>query len=517
MTGTPASTRYAGAWLALLLVAIACAVPYLPALSHAFVYDDHGSITENPFLQQPDAWVRTLTFGTFRDPHVLDGQRPMVILSYLADRALWGDAAWGFRLTNVLLHAGCAAAMAALFGRWTGRTALGCAAGLIAGLHPLATEAVQVPAFREDLLAALFVLLFLLFSNDWKNRWRALPMLGIALLAKETAVAAPLVLGWAWWCFPAMRPGRRQAIGFLATALALVGVYVLAAYTARPLQSVGGAWNGLALRFPANFATLPWLFVEWCRLLVVPWPLCADRVVVPVQSWGDLRWIAGVGLLAGVTALAWLSRRRLPAVAFAAGWLLLNFAPVSNAVPLFNPLADRYLYLPLAGFGLAVASLVALLPQRQTVMACLCAALAGLSHVRLKDWRDDETLWRATLRTEPRSARAQTWLGLIATGRGDLAEARVRYMAAISLNPQDVNPRVNLAVLDGRTGSPASAEKILREAAEIRPDRPEVWSNLAVALELQGRSAEAQQARERAASCDSYRAAANAAAMRPQS
>ena len=516
MTPAPASPRPPRAWLALLLVAVACALPYLPGLRHAFVYDDHGSITENPFLQQPEAWSRTLSLRTFRDPHILDGQRPLVILSYLVDRALWGDNPSGFHLTSVLLHGACAATFAALFARLTGRLALGCAAALLAGLQPLASEAVQVPSFREDLLAALCVGLFLLVSNQWKFRWWALPILGLALLAKETAVVAPLLLVWGWWCFPSLRPARREAVVFAASACALVALYIGFAYTARPLQAAGGAWNGLALRAPQNLTTAPWIFVQWIKLLLVPWPLCADRIVAPVPAWTDARFLQGCALLLAFPAFAWLGRRRLPAAAFGAGWIVLNFAPVSNLVPLFNPLADRYLYLPLAGFGLLAAGLLAFAPPRRTLLACVCAVYAGLVHIRLPEWRSDETLWLATARTEPRSARAQTWLGLIAKNRGDVGEARFRYQAAMRFNPQDVNPRVNLAVLEGQSGNIAAAESLLREAARLRPDRAEVWSNLAVALDALGRSDEAVQARIRAAECDPYRAAANAAAIRPQ-
>ena len=49
-------------------------------------------------------------------------------------------------------------------------------------------------------------------------------------------------------------------------------------------------------------------------------------------------------------------------IGFGLAWVLLTLAPVSNVGPLFNPVADRYLYLPLIGiaFSLFVVVIAAL-------------------------------------------------------------------------------------------------------------------------------------------------------------
>jgi Flp pilus assembly protein TadD len=114
-----------------------------------------------------------------------------------------------------------------------------------------------------------------------------------------------------------------------------------------------------------------------------------------------------------------------------------------------------------------------------------------LLQVRLRDWRDDETLWSSVLRVNPDSARAHTWLGLAAKHRGARDEAARLFRRAETLNPHDTSALVNLAVLAGESGDAAAAEALLREAVSRRPDRADAWQNLAVALRLQGREAEA--------------------------
>lgn len=493
-----------------------------PAGGIAFVYDDHGSIAENPFLRRPGAWLATLSLRTFVDPHVIDGQRPVVILSYLIDKALWGFSPAGFHLTNLFLHAACVALVFLLASGTSASPRVRFSVALLFGLHPVLTETVQVPAFREDMLAALFVLTFLVLAVRGR-RWPALAALALALCSKETAVVAPALLAWWWLCFrggegavpaagPAVpvRPVRDRTI-LLAAAAALVAVYLVVAFAHRPLQAAGQAWNGLALRWPDNVTTAPWLFVLSLRRLVVPHPLCADYVVSPAGL-ADLRFYAGLAALAFAAATAWRLRRRAPVAAFGVGWLLINFLPVSNLVPLFNPIADRYLYLPTAGFALLLAGALAHVSAMRAgvghgrrvslSVAAVCAIYAAVSVNRLADWRDDETLWNATARTEPRSARAQTWLGLLAAGRGDEAEARRRYEEADRLNPHNVHALINLAVLDGQAGRVEEAERKLRIAVARRPDFPDGWWNLAAALNIQGRALEAQSVARRAAALD---------------
>ena len=74
---------------------IAAGAVYTNAIDNPFIYDDYRLILENRSIVPPT----TLTALVRHDP-----TRPLVNLSYAADRALYGPAPWGFHLTNILLH-----------------------------------------------------------------------------------------------------------------------------------------------------------------------------------------------------------------------------------------------------------------------------------------------------------------------------------------------------------------------------------------------------------------------------
>ncbi len=470
----------------LFAVLALAAAAYAPGLFHAFVYDDHGTIAENTFIEQPAQLGRVLTLRTLADPQVIDGQRPTLLLTAFLDRAMWGLNPAGWHLTSLLLHLAAAALLFRLLTRLDPAPLRPAVLTLLFALHPVLSEAVQMPSYREDLLAGLCGLAYLLACA----RGRAggsLAWFALALLSKESAAALPGIALLLWWLVPTTRPPARRIVLHLAAAGLLLLAYGWAAFLERPAQALSVAWNGYSLPWPENLRRAPGIFLFYLRLLVAPWPLCADRAV-PVFPFGP-----GLCVLCGLLFIGWRLRRARPLVTLGLGWLLLAFLPVSNLLPLFNPVGERYLYLLAPGFLLILAGLP---PGRLVRGAAVAGALAFLILVplRLRDWRSDETLWTSVLRVNPDSARAHTWLGLAAKQRGDRAEAARRFAQAEQLNPHDVTALINLAVLDGQAGDPAAAEARLREALRRRPDRPDVWHNLALALRLQGRLEEAAQA-----------------------
>ena len=499
-----------GYWILLLILV---AFPFATGLSHEFVYDDHGSIVENPFLDEPGSLQQTLTFQTLTDSSIPDGRRPLVILSYLLDRAVWGLQPFGYHLTNLVLHllvivllfllARCVQPERGPFPAF--------ATALLYGLHPILTEPVQCPAFREDILLTLFVLMFLLATTRPRTVWLAIPALGLALLAKESAVVAPALALWMWFCFPATRLRRGVAISLIGISGAIIVLFIILWSAFGSLQAVNAEATATALPFPANLLTAPWLWIKDIRLLIWPYPLIADYVITPVTKISDWRFLAGMIALLASAMIAVAGARRAPTMAFGLGWMLIAFVPVSNLVPLYNPLAERYSYLIAIGFAWIIAQLLSLLPERSgrcatgpsaatqepaclhrrvLPLALICAAYTGLIVHRITDWTDDHALWSKTLQQEPRSARAHTWIGLDCKKNGEIEQALKHFTEADRLNPMEISGLINIAVLYGQNGRLGEAEQLLREAVRRRPDKADAHWNLAVALNAQGRPKE---------------------------
>ncbi len=494
------------AWKWVLWLAVAAA-PWLAGRSHPFLYDDVGMIAENAFLENPANLGAVLSGRTLADPHVVNGRRPAVLATYFLDRALYGLRPAGWRATSLALHLGCAALLAGLLRRLTRNEYLAAAAGLLFALHPAPAEAVHAPGFRADVLCLFFVLAFLhAFLAPGPRaglvRMGGLACLALALLAKETAVVAPLLLGTLMVLFPAAFPGsRRDNLVGWAAAAGLAALF-FAAWLALPtdLQAAGGAWNGESLRCPETLYSAPALWARSLRLLLVPWPLNVTPGFAPVVSPTSLRSLWGLIWLALGAVGAWKARQAAPELTLGLVWMLVFFLPVANLWPLLHPVADRYFY-PLApGFAILAAWILAHQSRRGRALGlgALAAIYALLLAVRLGQWDSAEKLWSTAYFQNPRSATAATWLGLLRQDAGDADGARAFYRAATEANPQAAAAWINWGVLEGQTENWVESERLLRRAVELQPGGAKGWINLATCLERQGRRAEAEQAAARA-------------------
>jgi predicted negative regulator of RcsB-dependent stress response len=470
-----------------IILAVCAFVPYLSGVFHGFVFDDHGTIVENAFLENPAHVWQLLSLQTIGDPAVVDGNRPMVLLSYFFDRAIWGLSSFGYHLTNLLLHILVVLLVFSLGRRiFSSQNEWGAfAAALIFALHPALTEAVQLPAYREDLLCVLFMLCCLRLSLSLARGALigAVIFMILAILSKESAVVTPLLIGWL--CIQISDPivPRRRWMGLVMATTIVAFLFIVWWASGPSVQAMAAAWNGSSLRFPSNLLTAPWIFLQYLRLLVFPYPLAADYVVTPVTTLLNFRFV--LGFLSVILLIAVMVSVKKTPLAIGLGWLLIAFLPVSNVLPLFNPMAERYLYLMAVGFVLVVGWGLQQLSSRRMaslVLAILCALLAWRTMDRVKDWEDDYSIWLSTLSAQPQSARAHTWLGLYQKDHGHREAARSLFQEADELNPQDVSGLLNLAVLAGEEGKYKEAERMLREAIRRQPKNIQAHWNLAVAL-----------------------------------
>jgi hypothetical protein len=167
-----------------ILVAIALGLLtfglYAISLKSGFVYDAQLQIEQDDYIHTPSNLLDVLTFRVMaRD--VLDFNRPVHLASLMLDSLIWGRNPFGYHLTNILLHTANVLLLFALLREWTKQYLIACkapraelgallAAGLGAAMfavHPLCTEVVAEPTYREDLLACFFMLIALALASRW--------------------------------------------------------------------------------------------------------------------------------------------------------------------------------------------------------------------------------------------------------------------------------------------------------------------------------------------------------------
>ncbi|HEX6626246.1 MAG TPA: hypothetical protein VF064_21190, partial [Pyrinomonadaceae bacterium] len=192
----------------------------------------YSNVAGNYFLSDDFAQIGRVLAG---DLSVVWGRehggffRPVFILSYVFDVALWGRRPFGFHLTNVLVHALNSFLVSLLARRlFDGagvaagrRDAAALGAGLLFLLHPSHTEAVSWISGRADVLATFFGLLSLLFHLSYAQA---------RLSDKRTPRRAPLAISFvlSLLCF-ALALFAKEAAAFIPLAALLLGARAAAA------------------------------------------------------------------------------------------------------------------------------------------------------------------------------------------------------------------------------------------------------------------------------------------------
>ncbi len=448
-------------FLAASLVVVTLA--YWIGLSGPFLLDDFGN------LRDIGDWVageRTWLSAVLNNRSGMGG-RPLSMLSFSADAALWGMDAWHFKLTNLLLHLACGIALWALARRLCARdpdlrahaawTAAALAALWLA--LPIQVSSVLYVVQRMAILAALFMFcalwLYVVAREQLEqgsrrgmfNLWLGVPTLtGLAFLAKENGALVPLmalVLEIAYFR-PSPAQRRPRAVWwFFLLLVALPAVLFLIHIAIRP----GWLLDGYRLRdftLMERLLSQPRILWDYVGSIFLPYGprlgLFHDNYP---KSTGLLSpWTTLVACLAWLVtmALAWRHRIRHPGLLAGAGLFLAAHAMESSVFALELYFEHRN-YFASAGLLLMAATLASwgLWRIRPTpIFRTTLLALAGMllivmltvTHGRARVWASTETLYGQELIHNPDSPRLRSFVAGAAIQSGDVDAALAHIAAA---------------------------------------------------------------------------------------
>ncbi len=521
---TPEITAVApepGRWPMVAIFALVLAVSlaaYYPALAGDFLWDDSGHVT-NPALQSwSGLWRIWFEVGVTQQYY------PLLHTAFWIEHRLWGDAPVGYHVVNLLQHAAAATLFGVLLrrlfdGNASASTGLrasdsdAVAAGLqrrrypraewfAAGLfllHPVCVESVAWICEQKNTLSLVLylgaALAYLRFDAGRSPRAYAVATLLFvgALLTKTVTASLPAALLVVFW-WQRGRLGWRREVKPLLPWFALgAGGGLFTAHFERVLIGAQGTDFTLgALERPLLAGRVFWFYLG-----KLAWPADLSFVyprwhVDAAVGWQWLFLAAALGLLAG---LAWWSRRtRGPlAAALVFGGSLFPVLGFVNVYPfVFSYVADHFQYLAsLTVFALAGVGLSFLPRSAGTITATLLAALCGiLTWNQASDYRDNVTLYEATLRKNPDAWLAHHNLATILVDRGRPDVALPHIERTLALRPDYPEALNNLGNCVTHLGRAAEAIAPLEHALRLRPRYAEAHNNLGIALMALGRNDE---------------------------
>ena len=378
-SASASSASFRPSLLAALVIVAAGFAAYADSFHGPFVFDDVGSIPDNPTLHSLGrAW--SPPHGGAAGGLSVAG-RPVLNFSLGLNYAVSGLQVWSYHALNLAIHV---LAGLTLFGvlrrtflrpvladRFGAQSrALAFAIATLWTLHPLQTEAVTYIIQRAESLMGLFFLLTLYaairaMESDAprRGRWWALSVASAVLGAgtKEiAALAPPLVFLYDRTFVSGSFRAAWQRHRFLHLSLAATWMPLLG-FLATTGGNRGGTFHLADASLWFSHALTQFEAVtRYLWLSFVPFPLIFDYGEIPAPDIGmALLWAVPVlGLLA---ATVWALRVK-PVLGFLGAWFFLILAPTSVLPATLQIIVEHRMYLPLAavlaGVGAAVWILI---------------------------------------------------------------------------------------------------------------------------------------------------------------
>jgi hypothetical protein len=491
--------------LMLLMVSVAAALPFFPALGGPFFWDDTHLILNNPHVHSFSHIGHSLThsfFDTGPDSGVefIKYFRPLLHLSYALDWKVGSGNPAVFHATNLVLAMCATWLVASSIGRWTRLPGWACLMALLWAWHPTKSESVSWISGRTDLLVTIFILIVCraraMRADSPRASWGIeIVATVLAYASKETAILLPLFLcieSWSKQRHPALTPQvvvtmLKSSAGHVLLALA----YIAARSRWLPVVALHDATMDRQLPM-TRIGLILETFGRAVQLSVFPYVQSAEHGLATFESHNQLiisRSYAALGglCIAAFIGLIVITRRKAPAIALGAAAFVVALLPTANLIPthLESVIYERFLYLPTIGLallftGIMLAVVRSVRARRGLTFIFTCAlVVAGLkSTARAQDYADPERFWTHERAVNPLSIIAEQGLVEYAQlhGRGTTAlenlvnchrNANMRRQSRIAIRcAYDGALMVADSVADLDTASLKNSERIFRAFAQ---------------------------------------------------
>lgn len=498
----------------LLLIIALVAITYGNSLLNDFVGDDHMLFVESDFFKSWDHFAQLFTPAAVTDVNDLflndEGRprsrvvsyRPVVMATYFPEYQLWRLNPFGYHLNNLLIHIANSILVFFLVGHIVRHKKTALLSALLFSVHPINAEAV-CNIGRADILAGFFSLgsLFCFMKYPQTSGRRRKVVCGtslvsffLAVFTKESAIVLPGVM-MAYDFFIGRSSGKTILVRFKSRYLGYLlissfYIYIYFFVFPNPLVKRVSFLGGGVL---THLATMIHIVVEYITAFLWPFsigilPPMYTPSVKPLWSHENV-WAVSLLLLVLLLAKRQLSHR-VP-LSFFISWLALALLPVSNIIPLANPMAYRFMYFPSVGFftilaiGFEQFFGVDRYPGIKMILKCAVIATCILLTIFLNSrWQNNYTMAKTILKSYPDSSKAYHLLAYYFQKRGEYKQARAQLKKALTIEPENPVFYHDLGAL--YTNDPQKAIENFKMAIKLYPAYKRASTDLCRAYANQG-------------------------------
>jgi tetratricopeptide (TPR) repeat protein len=473
---------------------LAALLAYWPALRGTLIWDDTAHITAPALQSLHGLWRIWFELGATQQYY------PLLHSAFWVEHRIWGDAVLGYHLANLTEHTVSSFLVVLIVRRLKLPDAW--LAGCIFALHPVCVEAVAwISEQKSTLSGVLYLASALTYLHFDRSRRKsqylwALGLFVSALLCKTVTATLPAVLLVVFWWKRGRLDWRRDVTPLLPWFVLGASAGIFTAWV--EVNYIGAKGTGYDLTLIQHVLLAGRILCFYISKIVWPANLIFSYPhwqVDPTVGWQYLYPLGVLALVAGLLILArrpnGLARRGPLAGFLIFGGTLFPVLGFLHVFPFkYSYVADHFQYLACLGIIVPGAWLiVGSVPQisgtiRNAFGIVVLAILGLLTWQQSGLYRDNETLYRATVVRNPDSWMAHNLLGMIlAQTPGRLTDAEAEFEATIRLQPDHAKAHMNLGnVLSQMPGRLPDAIAEYQAALRIWPGYAPAHDNLGIAL-----------------------------------
>ena len=438
-------------------------------LHSPFHYDDAHAIVENPHIKDLSKFQEKVGIQNVFN-------RSALLLSFAVNQHLGGMEVFGYHLVNILIHILSAILWFFLVKEFLGIEAftnrsqlktLPIVCSIIHLVNPLNVQAVTYISSRSSLLATFFYLLaFYIFLKIIKPTKKEVSKLRIPILvssllivlflgisSKEIVASFPLVaIVYLWLATPTEK--RKDLIPKFISILFLLLIFLGYRYFQQ-----GSLFSLKADPASGNTHHLLYLLSQikvivgyYLLKLLAPLNLNFEPDIILYSNWFHWDWIISLTILL-IAGIAFF-KQQSNLIKFGALWFLITLLPTSSFIPLKQLATEHRTYLPGLGFSLVLGWLFLNIRNCQITTKVLFLFFILLASTltlnRSLDFRSEVSLWEDTSRKSPQKALVHNNLATAYMASDQLQQAKTALIAALAINPLQIDSHVNLGHIAGR-------------------------------------------------------------------
>jgi protein O-mannosyl-transferase len=460
-------------WFVVFLFSVATLLAYSNSFTVPMQFDDWYQLLTRDISHSFKAFQR-LSFW------VNVNERPISFFTFAVNHALHGEEVFGYHLVNLIIHLFSGIILffwlKLIVDRQNSEPKFNWLPIVITFfflVHPVQTQSVTYIIQRMSSLAGMFFFLSLYlytqgriaYFKEGKRVQSAVLIAGALLsgvlgtLSKQNAVVFPLAMLLVELFF------IRTSEGKICKKYLIVSSSIMALGAVAVLVKVGIPSETKDVTPLQYFATQMVVIPQYLQMMLFPVGLYIDHGVKMAVSFFNAKTLVGFAFLLAIAGYAIYMLKKLPMFSFGVFLMFITFLVESSFLPIRDPMFDQRMYLPLAGFAIAIWSLVDYyifskkVEWVKPVSVSVLILFSVMTFARNNVWNDKVAIWKGVTEKYPNYIRGWASMGKMMKEDGDphIHEIIDCFERAREIDPHNEENLINLGFYYMKNNTPEKA------------------------------------------------------------